>query len=213
MTLDVLGAGFGRTGTTSLQHALEFLGYRPCHHMEEVFAHPDQIGGWHAAARGEEIDWQALLSPYKAAIGWPTCHFWRQLMDAFPAAKIILTVRDPDAWWRSFSKTVALDYAKPPPDNPGLRRWYDMVEEIIARQTFGGRPNDRETAIAAFHTHISEVIETVPEERLLVFGVQEGWGPLCRFLDHAVPATPFPSTNSVQEFLDAQSTRRANLKT
>ena len=211
MTIEVLGPGFGRTGTTSLKAALEYLGFAPCHHMVEVFEHPEQIPVWHAAARGEPVDWRSVLAPYRAAIDWPSSLFWRDLMTIFPDAKLILTVRDPDSWWRSFSKTVAVDYTRPPPDNPGLRRWYDMAKEVIATQTFGGMPNDRNTAIAAFERHIADVIETVSSERLLVFQVSDGWDPLCRFLGRPIPRDPFPRTNSTKEFLDSQKTRRKGM--
>lgn len=71
MTIKVVGAGLGRTGTTSLKAALEQLLGGPCHHMFEFFVHPEQVSPWHAAARGEAVDWAALLAGYDAVVDWP----------------------------------------------------------------------------------------------------------------------------------------------
>ncbi|MEU7892210.1 sulfotransferase [Nonomuraea sp. NPDC049152] len=56
--------------------------------------------------------------------------------------------------------------------------------------------HEEEVAVAAFHRHVAAVKESLPADRLLVFDVREGWEPLCRFLDVAVPAgEPFPHLN------------------
>ena len=56
MALEVIGPGFGRTGTASLKRALEILGFGPCHHMEEIFAHPEQVPHWQAVAARRPVD-------------------------------------------------------------------------------------------------------------------------------------------------------------
>jgi hypothetical protein len=65
-TLAVIGAGLGRTGTLSLHAALERLGFAPCEHMTNCFAHPERFALWLEAARrkraGEPIDWRPLLA-------------------------------------------------------------------------------------------------------------------------------------------------------
>src|SRR5262249_26782272 len=106
MGLKVIGAGFGRTGTHSLKIALEMLGFAPCYHMVEVFTHPGHSEAWEAAARGEAIDWDAVIGPYRAAVDWPSSYFWREHARMFPDAKIILTERDPEAWYKSISQTI-----------------------------------------------------------------------------------------------------------
>ena len=98
MSLEVIGAGFGRTGTHSLKLALEWLVFAPCHHMTEVIAHPEQAQMWRAVARGESPGWDAIYAGYRSAVDWPTAHFWRVLAAYYPRAKLILTRRDPDAW-------------------------------------------------------------------------------------------------------------------
>ena len=106
MALQVIGAGFGRTGTSSLKGALEDLGFAPCHHMVEVFGHPEQVPVWDAAARGEKVDWDALFANYKASCDWPSCSFYKELADHYPQAKIILTLRDSKSWYKSIANTI-----------------------------------------------------------------------------------------------------------
>ena len=87
MALELIGAGFGRTGTLSLKGALESLGLAPCHHMMEVFSHPETADDWYDAAVGRKVDWHALLGGYRASVDWPSCAFWRELSVAFPDAR------------------------------------------------------------------------------------------------------------------------------
>ena len=90
MGLQVIGAGFGRTGTMSLKLALEQLGFAPCHHMIEVIRSPEQIDFWEAAANGARGQWEKGLAGYRSAVDWPTAHYWRELSEAYPEAKDIL---------------------------------------------------------------------------------------------------------------------------
>jgi hypothetical protein len=95
MTLKVIGAGFGRTGTSSLKQALEDLGFGPCHHMTEVIAHPQQVPVWEAAMNGEPVEWEDVFHAYQSAVDWPSAAFYEPLMERYPDARVILTVRDP----------------------------------------------------------------------------------------------------------------------
>ncbi|MBO6634368.1 sulfotransferase family protein [Parvibaculum sp.] len=199
MTLSVIGAGFGRTGTLSLKLALEHLGFAPCHHMTEVFANPHQAPQFHAAARGEAVDWDALLKGYKALVDWPGCHFWRELAAHFPDAKVILSTRDHGRWYESMTNTIfrAVD-SEASPDGPP-REVLEMASYVIRDKTFGGNL-DKAHVLDVLARHEAEVKRTLPAGRLLVFNVAEGWEPLCGFLGVAVPETPFPRTNSTEEF-------------
>ena len=94
--MKVIGAGFGRTGTTSLKAALEKLGFGPCYHMTEVFAHPEHEAVWSAAIRGEPADWEGVLEGYEATLDWPACSFYGELMERHPEVKVLLSVRDPE---------------------------------------------------------------------------------------------------------------------
>lgn len=200
MTLKVIGAGLGRTGTLTLKAALEQLGLGPCHHMVEVFAHMEQADFWRRAAEGAAVDWEEIYAAYPATVDWPSCHFWRQLADRYPDAKMVLTVRDPEHWWESMSATIlqAIKAGLADPD-VGRRAAMRFAELIIHDQTFAG-DFSRENVIAAFERHNAAVRAAIPPERLLVYEVSQGWAPLCAFLGVPVPDAPFPLTNSREEF-------------
>src|SRR5271165_5153635 len=106
MSLAVIGSGFGRTGTLSLKNALETLGFGPCHHMEEVFGHPEQVTHWQAVAAGGTVSWDTVFAGYRSQVDWPGAHVWRQLAEAYPEAKVIHSIRPEEAWWKSFSATI-----------------------------------------------------------------------------------------------------------
>jgi len=191
MRLRLIGAGLGRTGTTSLKVALERLLGAPCHHMMEVFAHPEQVPVWHAAARGEMPDWKAFLAGYAASVDWPSAAFWPELAGAFPDAVILLSVRDPESWWKSASETIFQTLPLGPP------AWRAMVEDLMrARFTF---PLDRDACIAAYRRWYEDARARIPRERLLEWRASDGWAPLCKALGVAVPEEPFPHTNTTED--------------
>lgn len=202
MDLAVIGSGFGRTGTMSLKNALERLGFGPCHHMEEVFGNPAQVPHWQAVAAGRPVDWNQVFAGYRSQVDWPGAHVWRELAAACPAAKVLHSVRPEDSWWNSFSKTIGRFLAIYPTLAlpPHVRAMSDAAMDMIGRQTFGGRFDDRDTALAAYRKRAADVRAAIPPERLLVFDVAEGWEPLCRFLGVPVPDEPFPHKNSTEEF-------------
>lgn len=212
MVLAVIGAGFGRTGTLSLKAALERLGFGPCHHMVELFQHPEQIPVWDRAVDGAKVDWDKLLAGYRSAVDWPACHFWRELADRYPAAKVILTVREPQAWYRSARATIFRFMEEPPNDDPVQQAQGRLVRKMILQQTFGGSTDDPELAIGVLRMHEEEVKRRIEPERLLVLDVAEGWPPLCRFLGVPEPEEPFPRANSKEEFEGRMEAMRAGRK-
>lgn len=201
MALSVIGAGFGRTGTMSLKMALEQLGLGPCHHMEEVFQNPGQLPHWQAAAAGDSVDWDVVLDGYVSAVDWPSAHYWRQIADRYPAAKVVLSARPAEKWWESYSRTIRKILAgRASIEDPYVRDIAEMANSIITEQTFGGASAGKEACIAAYRKRVDDVVSAVPADRLLVFDVTEGWEPLCGFLGRSVPAGDFPRSNSVEEF-------------
>jgi hypothetical protein len=205
MPLKVIGAGFGRTGTLSLKVALEQLGFVKCYHMTEVFSRPEYVGLWDAAARGEPVDWESLFRGYEATVDWPGCNFYREFLRLYPQAKVILTVRDPDGWYDSARQTIYCQQRAFPawvmPFFPRLRRFLRLTERLIWEGVFRGRFEDRAFAIEVFNRHTEEVKRVVPPERLIVYEVKEGWGPLCSFLGVPIPeGKPFPHLNDAEEF-------------
>lgn len=197
MALRIIGAGYGRTGTMSLKLALEQLGFTKCYHMIEVFEHPDHVAQWRAANRGEPIDWDALFAGYQASVDWPSCNFWREQMNHYPDAKVILSLRDPERWYESVMNTIypsSLAWRESGAEQP------QMVFELIWDGVFDGRLDDKDFVISKFLEHNRRVRDAVPARRLLEFEASQGWAPLCEFLDCPVPATDYPKTNTTEEF-------------
>lgn len=200
MPLQVIGAGFGRTGTMSLRDALNTIGFGPCYHMSEVINHPRFAGYWARLARGEGVDWEEVFAGYRSTVDWPGCTYWRELAEAYPDARVILTVRDPEDWFRSVSSTIFseehLARFEGPDADPDFR---DMVRRLFHR-TFDGKGHEKEHAIAVYKAHNEAVKSTIPPERLLVLDPSEGWGPLCDFLGVSVPDRPFPCLNTTRQW-------------
>jgi hypothetical protein len=195
MALEIVGAALGRTGTNSLKLALEQLGFGPCHHMFEVRDHPEQLPYWQAAARGELPDWDEVFANYRACVDWPSARFWREIAAHYPDAKVLLTRRDPDKWFDSVHATIYPVVESWRTCEPGrFRDTMEMAWQIVVEQTFGGRLDDRDHAIAVFRAYEEEVRRTIAPERLLAYEVSQGWAPLCAFLEVPVPDTPFPRT-------------------
>ena len=215
MSLRVIGVGLGRTGTMSLKLALERLGFAPCEHMSNIFADAPRVARWLEAARrkavGKPIDWEPLFAGYAATVDWPGAFFWRELVAAYPEAKVVLTVRDPDRWYASAADTIlrvneprAAD-GTPLPLHPSVverRRLLDpMLDAVLFNGTFRGQAADRAAAIRIVEEHNAAVRREVPAERLLVYEVGQGWEPLCVFLGVPAPTDePFPRVNDSASF-------------
>jgi hypothetical protein len=213
VALRVIGAGFGRTGTLSMQAALEQLGFAPCYHYVEVIErrpgrNDGHLRAWVDFARGRRaMDWRWLFASYQAVVDFPMSAFYAELLEAFPDARVVLTVRDPERWFESFDALVR-NLRRLRPGRlfaPKLRATATIFEHLVKRRVFGGRL-DRAACIEAFERHRREVVRRVPADRLLVYDVGEGWGPLCAFLGVPEPAAAFPHRNEGEE-LGARMTR------
>jgi hypothetical protein len=196
--LAVIGAGFGRTGTTSLKRALELLGFGPCYHMQTAMTRLGHARFW-LRARAGRADFRKGLRGYGSAIDWPACEFYRELLEANPDAKVILTVRDGEAWYRSVRETLwTIARAYPWWFPPSIGR---MQDAVIWKGRFQGRFEDAPFAMRQFREHQAAVQRDVPADRLLVYDVAAGWAPLCAFLGVPVPAgVPFPRRNDRRVF-------------
>jgi hypothetical protein len=206
--MKVIGAGFGRTGTMTLKAALEELGAGPCYHMIEVlWGDTNRLPLWQAAANGEDVDWRTVFSGFQSTVDWPACTFYERLLEVFPEAKVLLTVRDPDAWYESVRSSIyaaliagrkgELANGTQEPPSPEA---FGMISTLIWEGTFHGRFEDREYAIEMFNRHNDEVKRKVPAERLVVHDVKEGWKPLAEMLGVPEPQTPFPRLNDKAAF-------------
>lgn len=193
MSLDVIGAGLGRTGTLSTKRALEMVGFERCYHMLEVARNPEHPLVWSRAAADEAVDWDAVFEGYRATTDWPACAFWPELTRAYPDAKVLLTVRDAKDWCASFRDTVARVIVRP--FAPGAEGILEMAEQVILGATLEGALGDDDHLIACYERHNQRVIDAVDPDKLLVFDVRDGWEPLCAFLERPVPDEPFPNLN------------------
>lgn len=202
--LEVIGVGFGRTGTTSLKGALEQLGYTPCHTMLHLFEQPEQVALWRLAARGGPVDWTQVYAGYRATVDWPGARFWREITAAFPTAKVVLTVRDPRRWYASARDTIYAAAVDPVPAgvDTTFTQIREMSHEVVWDGVFDGRFEDAEYAIRVMEEHSRAVRAAFDDDRLLVFQVEQGWTPLCEFLGVPVPDAPFPHANERAEFTD-----------
>ena len=195
MSLRVVGAGLGRTGTLSLKLALQQLLGAPCYHMMEVFPRPEHVRIWRDAALGQPQDWRKVFAGFAATVDWPGCAFWREISATFPDALILLSVRPAEAWWKSASATIFPAQKKFP-----AGEWHDMAQALF-NERFTPRLDDRDACIAAFERHNADVRARVPRDRLLEWTATDGWAPLCKALNVPVPAEPFPRVNTTEEFL------------
>ena len=195
MALKVIGSGLGRTGTKSMQTALNMLGFGPCHHMVEVFAHPESVPLWIAAGAGHPA-WDKIFANYNSMVDYPGSFYWRELAAHYPNAKVLHTERDADKW---FDSTQATIFA---PNSPTTQTEGPMAE-FFSSFLRDIRPHlhDRAFMTAHFRRHNEEVKRTIPPERLLVYEAGQGWDPLCKFLGVPVPDAPYPSENSKAEFV------------
>ena len=196
MSLSVIGAGFSRTGTFSLKLALEQLGFGPCCHMSVVFGAPDLWRKWVEVYRGQRPDWDDLFRDFRSTVDVPGNQFYRQLAAHFPAAKVILTHRDSQSWFRSMQETLL---------SAAVRRHVGDSPVSALIQEMGLHTSDPRTLdpghmIDWYERHNEDVIAAIPADRLLVYRVSDGWEPLCRFLGVAVPRTTFPHVNSTEAF-------------
>ena len=210
MTVRVIGAGIGRTGTTSLKIALEQLGFDRCYHMDEVAKNPAHVNMWIDAAEGRPVNWAALFDGYQSAVDLPTYAFYAELMEQYPDSKVILTLREPEDWYESASQTI---FRLPPPYvMPLLNRMSVFSSRLktltriepVARKVGIGYffKNDlsKNNAISVFNHHNESVKQVVPPQRLLIYDVKQGWEPLCGFLNVPIPDVSFPHKNVREDF-------------
>ncbi|MEO8665394.1 MAG: sulfotransferase family protein [Ignavibacteria bacterium] len=212
MSLKILGTGLGRTGTHSLKLALEQLGFGKCYHMVELFQHPEGLQFFQQAERGERVNWDGLFEGYNSAVDYPVARYYKQIMTFYPGIKVIQTIRDPESWFKSASDTIF--WASKPtswkifkmiinlPFSPEARRRLPILKNNgkLLYNEFGKDLKNKEAVIKRFNDHNEEVLKTVPKEQLLVFDPKSGWDPLCKFLNVPVPETPFPRSNTTEDF-------------
>jgi hypothetical protein len=211
--MKLIGAGLPRTGTLTQKVALEMLGLGPCYHMVDVLSDLDQAGLWERALDGESL-WGEIFDGFNSTVDWPGGFFYEELAGVYPDAKVLLSVRDPQAWERSMRQTVwavrngdslvrLLSDAQAHV-NPQWGGFVKMIDRLIWKDkgTFASGHAGTDELIAGMHRHNEEVKRAIPAERLLVWSVTDGWEPLCEFLGVPVPDEPFPHVNDSKEFVN-----------
>ncbi|WP_375254337.1 sulfotransferase family protein [Yoonia sp.] len=193
MTLDVIGPGFGRTGTESMKRALEMLGFGPCYHMYEVLPHKERFETWQAIYDGTITpDWDAVFDGFRATVDWPGAYYWRELAVHFPDAKILLTYRDPESWYASMENTI-LSILRDPEKATGMAA-------RLRRDVFDGDVESKAHVIATYERNLTDVQQAFGPDRLLSYALGSGWEPLCNFLGCDIPDAPYPSGNESASF-------------
>ncbi len=208
----LIGAGLPRTATLSQKVALEMLGWGPCYHMVNVLGDFDEVPKWQRALDGE-ADWPDIFGGFQTTVDWPGAYFYRELLEAYPDARVLLSVREGDSWARSMYDTIwGILYGeiliRHLSDawsivSPKWRSYIELMREMWRRSALiYGQDADLDWMAAAMDRYNAEVQRTVPPERLLVWSVSEGWEPLAEFLEVPVPETPFPHLNDTTTFND-----------
>lgn len=203
--MKVIGSGFGRTGTLSLKEALEELGFGPCYHMAEIFKRPYHLKYWRDIAMNKTVNYHKIFSKFQATVDFPASVMYKELLEVYPDAKIIHTVRNPQRWYDSTYETIYqvrnlfTEWVK---KHILPVRWFlEMTNGMFWDRIFKGQFENRAQMVAIFNQYTETVKKTVPANQLLVFSVKEGWGPLCRFLDVPIPDKPFPHINEKKKLL------------
>lgn len=213
MSIKIIGAGMPRTGTNTLKESLERLGFTKTYHMKELLVHPENLHYWKTLKETGSTDWNGLYNGYEATVDFPAYPWYKEHMKQYPDAKVILTVRPFDKWYDSVHSTVWQAGPQTLPQklammakllmNPRLRKVIGCVKlakEMIFKIHLEGKFKDKAFAEKIFNQHIENVKAHVPADKLLVYDVREGWGPLCKFLGKPEPSEPLPHLNKKENF-------------
>ena len=213
MSIKIIGAGFPRTGTNTLKESLEKLGFVKTYHMKELLVRPQDLTHWLTLRKTGTTDWETLYTGYQATVDFPAYPWYKEHMKQYPDAKVILTVRPFEKWHESVYSTIwqaqnpseaqRVEMQQKIAANPRLAssmHAVNLAKEVIMDDHFKGRFLDKTFAEEVFNKHIADVKAYVPAEKLLVFDVSEGWGPLCSFLGVEEPAEALPHTNKKENF-------------
>lgn len=210
--LKIIGAGLPRAATLTQKTALEMLGFGPCHHMTTALASADLMSKWISAHSGTP-DWDSVYDGFNATVDWPGSYYYRELAEAYPDAKVLLSARSGESWARSVGATIwdsffgdsvlhHLMMAQFRTD-PARKQFLEMILDMFTKTEFLGpdpRNYDPEAAAASMERHNAEVRESIPSHRLLEWWPTDGWEPLCEFLEVPVPAEPVPNTNNAASY-------------
>ncbi len=215
MSLNVIGAGFPRTGTSSMKVALQILGFDECYHMKNLLIDPYKLPLWNELESKGTTDFEKLFDGFQASVDIPGYLYYKLLMDKYPDAKVILTTRNFDKWYDSINATLMkavypniglkLKIIRKALSRPSVfqsKKCVDMVKRTFFEMQFQKKFADKDHSRTLFDAHHAEVISHVPEDRLLIYEPGQGWEPLCNFLELPTPKESYPHLNKKENFLD-----------
>jgi hypothetical protein len=181
--------------------------------MKELLVHPENLHYWTSLKETGTTKWEELYNGYQATVDFPAYPWYKEHMKQYPDAKVILTVRPFEKWYTSVHSTIWQAGPQTVPQkiamlskllfNPRLRsviKCVKFAKSNIFGVTMQGKFEDKAFALKMFNKHIEEVKAYVPAEKLLVYDVSEGWGPLCKFLGVPEPNQPIPHLNKKENF-------------
>ncbi|MEO5999420.1 MAG: sulfotransferase family protein [Chitinophagaceae bacterium] len=213
MSIKIIGAGLPRTGTNTLKVSLEKLGYMKTYHMKELMVNPETLHYWKTLNETGQTNWDELYNGFQATVDFPAYPWYKEHMKRYPDAKVILTIRPFENWYTSIHSTI---WKAGPQNilekiikffkilfNPKVRMVSNCIKfskGIIFQKHFQGKFKDKVFAEKVFNQHIADVKAFVPAEKLLIYDVSEGWGPLCKFLGVPEPNEPLPHLNKKENF-------------
>lgn len=203
-------ASLPRTGTSSLEAALEVLGYNVLQGAE-IADHGQAVQDVYSGRKSVDELFEYVEQAGFDVAGMDVMnHYWRWAADK--KMKVILTVRDEDAWARSiqtFQPYVDILHQRPFIFFSWCQQIWTILDDVFRVYVAGtadpNRYTDLEVLKAGYRRHVKEVTSTIPPLQLLTFDVKEGWEPLCRFLGKPVPDVPFPHVNDRESFQTALS--------
>lgn len=213
MSLKIIGAGFPRTGTTTLKGSLETLGFKHVYHMKELLVNPEKLHYWKTLDETGDTDWDSLYKGYDATVDFPGYPWYKEHMKRYPDAKVILTVRDFESWYKSVDSTVFRAGPQTPSEKfkmigkllfsaraRNVVKCIKWFKKVFFAEKLQGNFGDKAFAKKIWEDHIAEVKAHVPKDKLLVYDVRDGWAPLCNFLGLPEPAEPLPHLNKKENF-------------
>jgi hypothetical protein len=209
--MKVIGAGLPRSATTTQMFAFEQLDCGPCYHMRDLLMDLENgLPLWEAAIDGKP-DWAAIFGEACSTCDWPSAFFYRELMEQYPDAKVVLSVRGAEEWSRSMEKTIwgmwhgdtvlhHLNDARCVVD-PLWARYIGLMSKMNFSETgaFAGA-DDMPKLMAAMERWNQQVQADVPAERLLVWKPEEGVEPIAEFLEVTLPKEDLPRLNDTKAF-------------
>jgi hypothetical protein len=211
--MKVIGAGLPRTATTTQLIVLEQLGFAPCYHMRNLLGDlKGQLPLWERVVAGDP-DWEAIFGGAQSMCDFPAARYYRELLEVYPQAKVLLSVRSAEGWVRSMRETIWPIYhgesvmhhvsdARRIVDRD-WDRFITLMSHMIWREETGALAGDHATdagLAAIMERWNAQVKASVPADQLLVWEPAQGWEPLCEFLEVAVPDEPVPHVNDTAAF-------------